>query len=67
MALLLCTYAFRAKSVSSMFARAMQIGLEPQLHKNIEAYMDDIVVKTRDKSTLIQDFEETFAIYKRST
>ena len=23
--------------------------------------MDDIVVKTRDKSTLIQDLEETFA------
>src|SRR5213592_804102 len=30
---------------------------EPQLHRNVEAYMDDIVVKTRDKSTLIQDLE----------
>jgi hypothetical protein len=27
----------------------------------MEAYMDDIVVKTKDKSTLIQDLEETFA------
>ena len=33
----------------------------PHLHRNIEAYMDDIVVKTRDNSTFIQDLEETFA------
>lgn len=49
------------KSARSTFARAVQIGFEPQLHKNIEAYMDDIVVKTNDKATLIQDLEETFA------
>ena len=44
---------FRLKSVRSTFARAVQIGFEPQLHRNIEAYMDDIVVKTKDKNTLI--------------
>src|SRR5215216_4194949 len=27
----------------------------------MEAYMDDIVVKTKDKATLIRDLEETFA------
>src|SRR3990170_3841835 len=52
---------FRLKSAGSTFARAVQIGFEPQLDKNVEAYMDDIVVKTKDKSTLIQDLEETFA------
>ena len=26
----------------------------------MEAYMDDIVVKTKDKATLVQDLEETF-------
>ena len=26
----------------------------------MEAYMDDIVVKTKDKATLVQDVEETF-------
>jgi len=52
---------FRLKSAGSTFARAVQIGFEPQLHKNIDAYMDDIIVKTKDKSTLIQDLEETFA------
>ena len=48
---------FGLKSVGCIFLRAMQIGFEPQLHRKIEAYMDDIVVKIRDKSTLIQDLE----------
>jgi hypothetical protein len=52
---------FGLKSVGSTFAREVQIGFEPQLHRNIEAYMDDIVLKTKDRSTLIQDLEETFA------
>src|SRR5215216_6483176 len=52
---------FGLKSVVSTFARAVQIGFEPQLHRNIEAYMDDIVVKTKEKSTLIQNLEETFS------
>ena len=44
-----------------MFAIAIQIGFEPQLHRNMEAYMDDIVVKTKDKATLVHDLEETIA------
>jgi hypothetical protein len=30
-----------------------------QLNKNVEAYVDDMVVKTRNSSTLIDDLEET--------
>ena len=52
---------FGLKSAGSTFARAVQISFEPQLHRNIEAYMDDIVVKTKDKSTLVQHLEETFS------
>jgi hypothetical protein len=52
---------FGLKSAGSTISRAVQIGFEPQLHRNIEAYMDDIVVKTKDKSSLIEDLEETFA------
>src|SRR3990170_7443608 len=52
---------FGLKNAGPTFARAVQIGFKPQLHRNIKAYMDDIVVKTKDKSTLIQDLEETFA------
>ena len=44
---------FGLKSVGSTFARAVQIGFEPQLHINMDSYMDDIVVKTKDKATLV--------------
>ena len=57
---LLFRLPFRLKSAGSTFAREVQIGFEPQLHTNMEAYMDDIVVKTKDKATLVQDLEETF-------
>ena len=39
----------------------MHITLGPQLGKNVEAYVDDILVKSREAKTLIQDLEETFA------
>src|SRR4051812_28760142 len=39
----------------------MHITLGSQLGKNVESYVDDIVVKSREARTLIQDLEETFA------
>ena len=39
----------------------MHIALGLQLGKNAEAYIDDIVVKSRAAKTLIEDLEETFA------
>ena len=38
----------------------MHIALGRQLGRNTEAYVDDIVVKSREARTLIQDLEETF-------
>jgi hypothetical protein len=32
-----------------------------QLNKNVKAYVDDVVVNTRNSHTLIVDLEETFA------
>jgi hypothetical protein len=32
-----------------------------QLNKNVEAYVDDVVVMTRNSNTLITDLEEIFA------
>ena len=31
----------------------------------MKAYMDDIVVKTKDRATLVQDLEETFANFRK--
>ena len=39
----------------------MHIALGQQLGRNAKAYVDDIVVKSREARTLIQDLEETFA------
>ena len=39
----------------------MHIALGQQLGRNAEAYVDDIVVKSREARTLIQDLEDTFA------
>ena len=39
----------------------MHIALGRQLGRNAEANVDDIMVKSREAKTLIQDLEETFA------
>ena len=52
---------FGLKNAGSTFARVFHTAFEPQIHRNVEAYMDDIVVKSKSKDTLIQDLEETFA------
>ena len=52
---------FGLKNAGSTFARVVHDAFEPQIHRNVEANMDDIVVKTKDKATLVRDLEETFA------
>ncbi len=52
---------FGLKNAGLTFARVVHDAFEPQIHRNVEAYMDDIVVKSKDKATLIQDLDETFA------
>ena len=59
--ILICLHAVRIKECWVQCCKGSLDWFEPQLHRNIEAYMDDIVVKTKDKATLIQDLEETFA------
>jgi hypothetical protein len=44
-----------------MYQRAIQACFKRQLNKNVKAYVDDVVVKTRNFNTLITDLEETFA------
>jgi hypothetical protein len=49
------------KNDSATYQRAIQACFKKQLKKNIEAYVDDVVVKTRNSDMLIADLEETFA------
>jgi hypothetical protein len=55
------TMSFGLKNASATYQRAIQACFKRQLNKNVEAYVDDVVVKTRNSNTLIADLEETFA------
>jgi hypothetical protein len=55
------TMSFGLKNASATYQRAIQARFKRQLNKNVEAYVDDMVVKTRNSSMLIDDLEETFA------
>jgi hypothetical protein len=55
------TMSFGLKNAGATYQRAIQSCFKRQINKNVEAYVDDVVVKTRNSDTLIADLEETFA------
>jgi hypothetical protein len=55
------TMSFGLKNAGTTYQRAIQACFKRQLNKNVEVYVDDVVVKTRNSDTLIADLEVTFA------
>ena len=53
--------SFGLKNAGATFQRCMQKCLLPQLGHNIYVYVDDIMVKTKQHLTLLDDLNETFA------
>jgi hypothetical protein len=53
--------SFGLKNAGATYQRAIQMSFADQLHRNVEAYVDDVVIKTRESSDLIADLEETFS------
>src|SRR6266542_1144150 len=51
---------FGLKNAGTTYQRAMQRCLHDQLGRNMEAYVDDIIIKSRVKEDLISDLSETF-------
>src|SRR3954452_11909568 len=51
---------FGLKNAGATYQRCMQACLGKQISKNIEVYIDDVIFKTRDSSTLVDDLRETF-------
>jgi hypothetical protein len=51
---------FGFKSSGAMYQRGIQKFLHYQLGHNMEAYVNDVVVKTRESVGLISDLVETF-------
>jgi hypothetical protein len=52
--------SFGLKNAGATYQRAIQACLSKQIGENIEAYVDDVVVKTKDPSTLIADLQQAF-------
>jgi hypothetical protein len=55
------TMSFGLKNAGATYQRAIQMCFADQLHRNIEAYVDDVVIKTRNPDDLIADLEKTFS------
>ena len=56
---------FGLRNAGATFQQLMHIALGTQLGRHAEAYVDDIVVKSREARTLIADLEETFASLRK--
>ncbi|XBI11942.1 hypothetical protein VPH35_138889 [Triticum aestivum] len=56
---------FGLRNAGATFQGLMHIALGQQLGRNAEAYIDDIVVKSREARTLMEDLEETFASLRK--
>jgi hypothetical protein len=52
--------AFRLKNGGATYQKCVHTVLESQIERNVEAYIDDIVVKSRKRGDLLSDLEETF-------
>jgi hypothetical protein len=52
--------SFGLKNAGATYQRAIQECLGDQIGQNIEAYVDDVVVKIWEAAMLIDDLKETF-------
>jgi len=52
--------SFGLKNAGATYQRAIQMCLDQQIGRNVEAYIDDVVIKTKIADKLIVDLKETF-------
>ena len=57
--------SFGLKNAGATYQRAIQTCLGDQIGENVEAYVDDVVVKTKNPDALIEDLKQTFENLKR--
>src|SRR6266542_698645 len=59
------TMPFGLKNANPTYQRAMQRCLHDQLRCNVEAYIDDVIIKSQVKEDLISDLYEMFTNLRR--
>jgi hypothetical protein len=52
--------SFGLKNAGATYQRSIQTYLGEQIGDNAEAYVDDVVVKTKNPDMLIEDLKQTF-------
>jgi hypothetical protein len=59
------TMPFGLKNAGATYQQTMQRCLQEQIGRNVHAYVDNVVVKTKQRGTLLDDLKETFANLRR--
>ena len=59
------TIPFGLKNAGATYQHCMQKCLQTQIGRNIHACVDDVVVKTKERQTLLEDMKETFTNLRR--
>ena len=52
--------SFGLKNAGATYQRAIQLCFADQLYRNVEAYVNDVIIKTKTQDQFIADLEETF-------
>jgi hypothetical protein len=56
---------FGLRNAGTTYQRCMQKCLHDQINKNVQVYVNNVVIKTKESKTLIDDLQETFANLRR--
>ncbi|KAD4585423.1 hypothetical protein E3N88_23024 [Mikania micrantha] len=56
---------FGLKNAGATYQRLMDRAFKNQVGRNIEVYVDDLVFKSNDEKTMMEDVEETFLTLKQ--
>jgi hypothetical protein len=54
------------KNAGPTFTRMTEEVFKPQIGRNIQAYIDDLIVKSNDRAGHVSDLAETFANMRRA-
>jgi hypothetical protein len=55
------TMTFGLKNVGATYQRCMQACLKEQIGRNVEVYVDDVIIKSTNADSLLDNLRETFA------
>ena len=56
--------SFGLKNVGATYQRLVNHMFRPQIGRNVEVYVDDMLVKSMDKEKYLEDLQETFEMHR---